>query len=107
MKKAFAMVVGACWGVCAAGCTYEGPRQTASIKPTSTKQVSTKPVAPTPADIKPADTKAAESETERARAAQARQCAQRHVDRANGALNETIEQKRDRDEICSAFYRGG
>ena len=31
----------------------------------------------------------------------------RHLDRAGGTLKETPEQKRDRDEICAAYYRGG
>ena len=46
------------------------------------------------------------SEAEKARASIAKQCAQRHLDRANGILDETEEIKRDKDEICGAFYRG-
>ena len=47
------------------------------------------------------------SDAEKARASQAKQCAQRHIDRANGILDETEEMKRDKDQICGAFYRGG
>lgn len=46
------------------------------------------------------------SDVERARASQAERCAQRHLDRAKGTLSETEEQKRARDEICGAYYRG-
>lgn len=75
--------------VALAGCCFDfdKPRATASIRHTATKP--------------------ARSETEKARASQAKQCAQRHVDRANGILNETDEIKRDKDAICGAFYRGG
>jgi hypothetical protein len=65
---------------------YDAPRRTASVRQSAPKP--------------------AMSETEKARAAQAKQCAQRHVDRANGTLYETTEEKRDRDEICGAYYRG-
>jgi hypothetical protein len=78
--------------VCLAGCACEDtPRATASVKLTG---------------VRPADAKPVTSETERARAAQEKQCAQRHLDRINGTLRETAEQKRDRDEICAAYYRG-
>jgi hypothetical protein len=87
MRATAAAVMCAC-AVTLAGCCfdYDPPRATASIRQTATKQ--------------------GMSETERARASQAKQCAQRHIDRANGILDETIEQKRDKDEICGAFYRG-
>jgi hypothetical protein len=98
MRRAFATAAGACLAVFLSGCTYEGaPRPTASIKQSSAKHVGAREDG-----VKPAL-----SETEQARAAQARQCAQRHLDRASGALKETPEQKRDRDEICAAYYRGG
>jgi|SRR5262245_54961610 len=45
-------------------------------------------------------------ETEKARAAQEKQCQQRHIDWVNGLLFETAEEKRMRDEICAAYYRG-
>jgi hypothetical protein len=48
----------------------------------------------------------AASETEKARAAQEKQCQQRHIDWSNGLLFETGEEKRMRDEICAAYYRG-
>ena len=71
----------------AAGCAdYDAPRRTASIRQS----------APKPAT----------SEAEKAREAIAKQCAQRHVDRANGVLDETDEIKRDKDQICGAHYRG-
>jgi hypothetical protein len=78
-------------GLCAlaavAGCAdYDAPRRTASIRQSAPKP--------------------AMSEAEKARASIAKQCAQRHVDRANGVLDETEEQKRDKDTICSAYYRG-
>jgi hypothetical protein len=88
----------ALWGCCA---ELDHLRATASVGPT--------PAAVKPAPIKPAAAKpaaAVPSETERARASQAKQCAQRHIDRANGTLAETDEQKRMRDEICAAYYRG-
>ena len=87
MKATLAAVVCAC-AVALAGCCFDfdAPRATASIRHASTKP--------------------AMSETEKARASQAKQCAQRHLDRANGILDETMEQKRDKDEICGAFYRG-
>jgi len=101
MGRAFATAAGVCLIAFMAGCTYEGaaprPRPTASIKPPSAKAIGARQD-----DVKPAL-----SETEQARAAQARQCAQRHLDRAGGTLKETPEQKRDRDEICAAYYRGG
>jgi hypothetical protein len=88
MRAAPATVMCAC-AVALAGCCfdYDKPRATASIRQTATKP--------------------AMSETERARASQAKQCAQRHLDRANGILDETEEIKRDKDAICGAFYRGG
>lgn len=79
------------WGCCA---DYDAVRATASVRPATAR----------PAAAKPAD--AAPSATERARASQAKQCAQRHIDRANGTLAESDEQKRMRDEICAAYYRG-
>ncbi len=88
----------ALWGCCA---ELDHLRATASVGPT--------PAAVKPAPIKPAAAKpaaAVPSETERARASQAKQCAQRHIDRANGTLAETDEQRRMRDEICAAYYRG-
>ncbi|HZT49471.1 MAG TPA: hypothetical protein VFA64_15965 [Hyphomicrobiaceae bacterium] len=93
----------ALWGCCA---ELDHLRATASLGPTP---AAVKPAPIKPAPIKPAAAKpaAAEpSETERARASQAKQCAQRHIDRANGTLAETDEQKRMRDEICAAYYRG-
>jgi outer membrane murein-binding lipoprotein Lpp len=87
MRTTLAAIICACAAVLAGCCfDYDKPRATASIR-----QIATKP---------------AMSETERARASQAKQCAQRHVDRANGILDETMEQKRDKDEICGAYYRG-
>jgi hypothetical protein len=53
-----------------------------------------------------AASKPAASETEKARAAQEKQCQQRHIDWAKGLLFETSEEKRMRDEICAAYYRG-
>jgi len=47
------------------------------------------------------------SEAEKARASISKQCAQRHVDRGNGILDETEEIKKEKDEICGAHYRGG
>lgn len=92
MRRAFATAATTGLIALAAGCTCEdSPRATASIRLSS---------------VRPAETKPAQSETERARAAQAKQCAQRHLDRVNGMLKETPEQKRDRDEICAAYYRG-
>ncbi|HZQ35255.1 MAG TPA: hypothetical protein VFD32_04935 [Dehalococcoidia bacterium] len=88
----------ALWGCCA---ELDHLRATSSVGPT--------PAAVKPAPIKPAAAKpaaAVPSETERARASQAKQCAQRHIDRANGTLAETDEQRRMRDEICAAYYRG-
>lgn len=85
MRATLAAVV--CAVALVGGCAdYDTPRRTASVRQSAPKP--------------------AMSETERARAAQAKQCAQRHVDRANGTLYETTEEKRDRDEICGAFYRG-
>ncbi len=70
-----------------AGCTnYDATRQTASIRQSTPKP--------------------ANSDTEKARAAQERQCQQRHLDRQKGLLYETTEEKRARDEICGAYYRG-
>ena len=87
MRATLAAVMCAC-AVALAGCCfdYDNPRSTAAIRYTSTKP--------------------ATSETEKARASQAKQCAQRHIDRANGILDETEEMKRDKDQICGAFYRG-
>jgi len=48
----------------------------------------------------------APAETDKARAAQEKQCQQRHLDWAKGLLFETAEEKRRRDQICSAYYRG-
>ena len=62
----------------------------------------TRPMAP----IKRITAKPGISDVERARASQAERCAQRHIDRAKGALYETEEQKHARDEICAAYYRG-
>lgn len=42
---------------------------------------------------------------DRARAEQWQRCAQRHVDYQAGRLNETVEQKRVRDEICAELHR--
>lgn len=42
---------------------------------------------------------------EKARAEQWQRCAQRHVDYQAGKLNETVEQKRLRDEICAELHR--
>jgi outer membrane murein-binding lipoprotein Lpp len=85
MRAMLAVVLGA---VALASCCidYDVPRGTTPIRQTS---------------VKPAM-----SEADRIRASQAKQCAQRHVDRANGILDETEEVKRDRDEICAAHYRG-
>jgi outer membrane murein-binding lipoprotein Lpp len=58
------------------------------------------------APIKTIAAKPGVSEMDRARASQAERCAQRHIDRAKGTLSETEEQKRARDEICGAYYRG-
>lgn len=86
MKATLAVVV--CTVALASCCAaFDKPRATSSIRQTSTKP--------------------GMSATERARASQAKQCAQRHVDRANGTLEETAEQKHMRDEICGAYYRGG
>jgi hypothetical protein len=46
------------------------------------------------------------SEAEKARAEQEKQCQQRHIDWTKGLLFETGEEKRMRDEICAAYYRG-
>jgi hypothetical protein len=46
------------------------------------------------------------TDAEKARASIEKQCAQRHVDRSRGVLDETEEMKRDKDAICGAFYRG-
>ena len=87
MRATPAAVLCSC-AVAFAGCCFDhdAPRATASIRHTSTKP--------------------ATSDTEKARASQAKQCAQRHIDRANGILDETEEMKRDKDLICGAFYRG-
>lgn len=89
MKATPTAAICAC-AVALAGCCfdYDKPRANASIQHTST-------------GVKPAM-----SETDRARASQAKQCAQRHLDRANGILDETEEIKRDKDQICGAFYKG-
>ena len=42
---------------------------------------------------------------DRARAEQWERCAQRHVDYQAGRLNETVEQKQMRDEICAELHR--
>jgi hypothetical protein len=42
---------------------------------------------------------------ERARAEQSSRCGQRHVDYRAGKLNETVDQKRARDEICAELHR--
>ena len=42
---------------------------------------------------------------ERARAEQASHCGDRHVDRSRGALKETEELKRERDERCTELHR--
>ena len=67
-------------------CDYDAPRRTASIRHAAPKP----PL----------------SEAEKARASIEKQCAQRHVDRSRGILDETEEIKRDKDAICGAFYRG-
>ena len=87
MRATLAAVLCSC-AVALAGCCFDhdAPRAMASIRHTSTKP--------------------ATSDTEKARASQAKQCAQRHIDRANGILDETEEMKRDKDQICGAFYRG-
>jgi hypothetical protein len=87
MPATLATVMCAC-AVALAGCCFDHdvPRAMASIRHASTKP----PM----------------SEAEKARASIAKQCAQRHLDRANGILDETEEIKRDKDEICGAFYRG-
>jgi outer membrane murein-binding lipoprotein Lpp len=87
MRTILAAVTCAC-AVALAGCCidYDQPRATASIRHTAAKP--------------------AMSEADRIRASQAKQCAQRHVDRANGILDETMDQKRDKDAICGAFYKG-
>jgi hypothetical protein len=84
----------ALWGCCWSD--LDSVRATASVRP------ATGPAAP--AAARPVASEP--SATERARASQAKQCAQRHIDRANGTLAETQEQKRMRDEICAAYYRG-
>ena len=86
MRATLAAVMCTCAGALAGCCFDDAPRATASIRHTSTKP--------------------AMSDTEKARASQAKQCAQRHIDRANGILDETEEMKRDKDQICGAFYRG-
>ena len=85
MRTTIAAVMCTC-AVALAGCCFDhdAPRATASIR----------------------HAKPAMSDTEKARASQAKQCAQRHIDRANGILDETEEMKRDKDQICGAFYRG-
>ena len=86
MRAAVAMIVCGCALAVAAGCAdYDAPRRTASIRQGAPK---------------PEITEAA-----KARASIAKQCAQRHLDRANGILDETEEQKRDKDKICGAHYR--
>jgi hypothetical protein len=42
---------------------------------------------------------------ERAKADQDGRCGQRHVDRAEGTLKETTEEKHDRDDRCSELHR--
>ncbi|MDX2202346.1 MAG: hypothetical protein NW223_06340 [Hyphomicrobiaceae bacterium] len=42
---------------------------------------------------------------ERARAEQWERCAQRHLDYQAGKLNETVEQKQLRDDICAELHR--
>jgi hypothetical protein len=42
---------------------------------------------------------------DKARAEQWERCAQRHVDYQAGRLNETVEEKRMRDEICAELHR--
>jgi hypothetical protein len=42
---------------------------------------------------------------ERAKSAQDSRCGQRHVDRGQGTLKETEEQKGDRDDRCSELHR--
>ncbi len=54
------------------------------------------------APLKPKPTIAVE---DRARAEQWERCAQRHVDYQAGRLNETVDQKRIRDEICAELHR--
>lgn len=78
-----AWVLAAVAGCCA---DYDAPRRTASIRQSASKP----PM----------------SDAEKARASIEKQCAQRHMDRANGVLDETAEIKRDKDAICGAFYRG-
>lgn len=86
MRKPIAIICG-CALVAVAGCAdYDTPRRMTSIRHSSPKP----PM----------------SEAEKARASIERQCAKRHIDRANGVLNETEEYKRDNDAICGAFYRG-
>jgi hypothetical protein len=42
---------------------------------------------------------------ERAKTEQANRCGQRHIERASGTLNETADEKRDRDDQCVELHR--
>jgi hypothetical protein len=88
MRSAVTLIFCACALAAVAGCAcnYDAPRQAALIRHAAPKP----PM----------------SEAEKTRASIEKQCAQRHVDRANGVLDETEEIKRDKDAICGAFYRG-
>ena len=87
MRTAVATIVCICALAGAGGCAdYDAPRRAASIRQSTPKS----PM----------------SEAEKARASIEKQCAQRHVDRSRGILDETEEIKRDKDAICGAFYRG-
>jgi hypothetical protein len=59
-----------------------------------------------PAPKRAAMPEPAATETEKARAAQEKQCQQRHIDWKKRLLFESAEEKRMRDEICAAYYRG-
>jgi len=82
-------IVCACAVTALAGCAdYSEPRRTASIRQSTS--------AP----------KAAMSEADKAQKSIAEQCAKRHLDRQNGNLDETTEDKRMRDRICGPHYQG-
>jgi hypothetical protein len=79
----------ACAVTALAGCAdYSEPRRTASIQHSM------------------AAPKAAMSEADKAQKSIAEQCAKRHLDRQNGILDETTEDKRMRDRICGPHYQG-
>ncbi len=100
MRKVIAAVLVSAACVMLAGCFLDRrtPQPRLSIKDSAPIATGSLP-APTPAPKKDA------SIEERARAEHLKRCLQRHVDYQAGKLNETVEQKRLRDETCSELHR--